>query len=98
MELTSRLLDFPTRAAAVASFLADLKARGLGDVGSLQAAINDAALWDEVLGFWRDREWVRPAPHSPMHVFPGEGFEPGLTLREFCGEGFGAPTTDPISE
>ena len=86
MEFTPRLLDFPVRTAAVSAFLADLKAKGIGDIASLQAVIGDSALWDEVRGFWLDRGWIRPAPHSPIHVFPGESFSPDVTLREFCGE------------
>ena len=86
MDFTPCLLDFPVRTAAVATFLADLKAKRIGDIAALQAVIGDSALWDDVLGFWLDRGWVRPAPHSPIHVFPGENFESEITLREFCGE------------
>lgn len=98
MEFSARLLDFPVRTAAVASFLADLKAKGIGDIGALQAVIGDAALWDDLLGFWLDRAWVRPAPHSPIHLFPGENFDSNLTLREFCGEDFVSETDEPVSE
>jgi hypothetical protein len=98
VEFSSRLLDFPVRTAAIASFLADLKARGIGDVASLQAVIGDSGLWGELFGFWIDRGWVRPAPHSPIHVFPGESFEPELTLREFCGEDSETETGQRVSE
>lgn len=98
MEFTARLLDFPVRTAAIASFLADLKAKGIGDIGALQAVIGDAALWNDLLGFWLDRGWVRPASHSPIHLFPGEGFHSNLTLREFCGEDLETETDEPVSE
>lgn len=98
MDFSSRLLDFPVRTAAVASFLADLKAKGIGDIASLQAVIGDSALWDDLLGFWLDRGWVRPAPHSPIHLFPGENFDSNLTLREFCGEEPEAEPGEPDSE
>ena len=81
-----RLLDFPVRTAAVGTFLADLKARRIGDIAALQAVIGDSALWDDLLGYWLDRDWVRPAPHSPIHMFAGGAFEPDITLRQFCGE------------
>ncbi len=83
---TLRLLDFPVRAAAVGTLLADLKARRIGDIAALRAVIGDSALWDDLFGYWLDRNWVRPAPHSPIHVFPGEDFGPDIRLREFCGE------------
>ena len=86
MDFTSRLLDFPVRTAAVATFLTDLKAKRIGDIAALQAVIGDSALWEEVLGFWLGRGLVKPAPHSSIHVYPGESFEPEITLREFCGE------------
>ena len=85
-DFTARLLDFPVRAAAISSFLADLKAKRIGDIAAIQAVLGDSALWDDLLGYWLDRGWVKPAPHSPIHVFPGERFMPDLTLREFCGE------------
>ena len=94
MEFSDRLLDFPVRTAAVASFLADLKARGKGDISSLQAVFGDAALWDDVLGFWLDRGWVRLAPHSSIQVFSGERLEPDLALREFCGVGYDSPAAE----
>ena len=98
MDFSSRLLDFPVRTAAVASFLADLKAKGIGDIAALQAVIGDSALWDDLLGYWLDRAWVRPAPHSPIHLFPGENFDSNLTLREFCGEEPEAEPGEPASE
>jgi len=94
VEFSARLLDFPVRAAAVAAFLADLKAKGIGDIASLQAVIGDTALWNDLRGFWLDREWVRPAPHSPIHLFPGDRFDSNLTLREFCGEDRETPASN----
>jgi hypothetical protein len=85
-DFAPRLLDFPVRTAAIDSFLADLRAKRIGDIAALQAVLGDSALWDDLLGFWLDRGWIRPAPHSPIHVFPGEGFTSDVTLREFCGE------------
>ena len=85
-DFTPSLLDFPTRTAAIDTFLRDLRTRRLGDIAALQAVINDSQLWNVVFGFWRDREWVTPAPHSPMYVFPGDAFRDELTVREFCGE------------
>ena len=98
MDFTSRLLDFPVRTAAVQAFLADLKARRIADVAALQAVIGDSALWDDVFGFWLDRGWIRPAPHSPIHVFPGENFGPDITLREFCGEETGENGAEEIPQ
>jgi hypothetical protein len=98
VDFTPRLLDFPVRTAAVQAFLADLKARRLGDMAALQAVIGDSALWNDILGFWLDRGWIVPAPHSPIHVFPGGNFFPDITLREFCGEEDGENEAEDIPE
>ena len=93
-----RLLDFPVRSAAVASLLADLKAKGIGDIAMLQGVIGDSALWDDLLGFWLERGWVKPAPHSPIHVFAGERLRPDTTLRELCGDDPDESAPDGFSE
>jgi hypothetical protein len=97
-EFAPRLLDFPVRTAAIHTFLADLKAKRIGDIAALQAVIGDSALWDDLFGFWLDRGWVKPAPHSPIHLFPGESFAPDLTLREFCGEDVETQLPEEIQE
>ncbi len=85
-EFTASLLDFPVRTAALDTFLRDLKSRRLGDISALQAVVNDSQLWGTIFRYWMDREWVAPAPHSPMYVFPGPAFTDDLTLQQFCGE------------
>jgi hypothetical protein len=85
-DFTASLLDFPVRTAAIDTFLRDLKSRRLGDIAALQAVVNDSQLWGTLLQFWREREWVALAPHSPMYVFPGSAFTDDLTLQQFCGE------------
>jgi len=96
VDFSPRLLDFPVRTAAVASLLADLKAKGIGDIAALQAVIGDSALWDDLLGYWLDRSWIRPAPHSPAHVFSGEQLEPDLSLQEFCGLGYDSRSPENV--
>ncbi len=88
-ELSSRLLDFPVRTAAVEDFRRQLAAKGLGDLSAVGAALGDAALFSELVTLWIDRGWVMRSPSSPMYAFPGSSFSPELSLRDFCGESFG---------
>jgi hypothetical protein len=94
MEFSDRLLDFPVRTAAVAAFLADLKARGIADVSALQGVIGDTVLWNELYAYWSGRGWIRPAPHSPTQVFSGDRLEPDLPLRAFCGVEYDSPAAE----
>lgn len=95
-DLSSRLLDFPVRTAAVDDFRRQLASKGLGDLSAVEAAIGDAALFAELLDLWIGRGWVTRAPSSPIYAFPGSEFSFDLSLRDFCGESFGydAPVPD----
>ena len=83
-DYSSSLLDFPARTAAVGTFLRDLRSRRLGDISALQAVVNESHLWATVYEFWRQKEWITPAPHSPMYVFPGPAFSDDLTVHDLC--------------
>jgi hypothetical protein len=100
-DFTWRLRAFSARAAAIATLLADLKSRRLGDVSAAEAVVGDRALWLEVLAYWREKGWVVPAPHSPLYVFPGPDFPDDLELPRFCGEEpepDGEPSTDTSND
>lgn len=88
-DLSSRLLDFPVRTAAVDDFLRQLKSKSLGDLSAVGAALGDAALFSELVGLWVDRGWVTRSPSSPIYAFPGPEFSSDLSLHDFCGESFG---------
>ncbi|HSS44289.1 MAG TPA: hypothetical protein VLO07_03020 [Thermoanaerobaculia bacterium] len=91
LDWTERILSFPVRAAAVDTFLRELKARGMGDLNGVFATLNDGRLCQEALSHWLANEWVVVAPHSPLHALAGSRFSRELTLRQFCGEK-GEPT------
>ena len=88
-DLSSRLLDFPVRTAAVDDFLRQLRSKSLGDLYAVGAALGDAALFSELIGLWVDRGWVTRSPSSPIYAFPGPAFSSDLSLHDFCGESFG---------
>ncbi len=88
-DLSSRLLEFPVRTAAVEDFRRQLRSPGLGDLSAVAAALGDAALFSELLGLWIDRGWVTRSLSSPIYAFPGPEFSADLSLRDFCGESFG---------
>ncbi|HET7452729.1 MAG TPA: hypothetical protein VFL12_08305 [Thermoanaerobaculia bacterium] len=95
-DLSSRLLDFPVRTAAIEDFRRQLASKGLGDLSAVGAALGDAALFSELVAFWSDRGWVTRSPSSPIYAYPGSSFSPDVSLRDFCGESFGydAPVPD----
>jgi hypothetical protein len=97
-DLSSRLLDFPVRAAAIDDFRRQLASKGLGDLSAVGAALGDAALFGELLELWIERGWVTRSPSSPLYAFPGPAFSPDRTLREFCGESFGYDAPVPEDE
>lgn len=83
--LSSRLLDFPVRAAAIDDFRRQLASKGLGDLSAVGAALGDAALFSELLAMWIERGWVTRSPSSPIYAFPGSSFSADVTLPGFCG-------------
>jgi hypothetical protein len=97
-ELSSRLIDFPVRAAAVEDFRRQLASKRLADLSALGAALGDAALFSELVGIWLERGWVTRSPSSPLYAFPGPEFSPDLSLRDFCGESFGYDAPVPEGE
>jgi len=88
-DVSSRILDFPVRAAAVEEFRRQLAARNLGDLSAVAATIGDATLFSELLALWLDRGWVVRSPSSPIYAYSGPGFSPDLDLGDFCGESIG---------
>ena len=86
LDWTERILLFPVRAAAVDSFLHDLKRKRSGDLNGLLTTLNDGSLCREALHFWLQREWVVVAPFSPLVALAGPSFTRDLTLHAFCGE------------
>jgi len=86
LDWTERILRFPVRAAAVDSFLHDLKRKRSGDLNGLLTTLNDGSLCREALHFWLQREWVVVAPFSPLVALAGPSFTRDLTLHAFCGE------------
>jgi len=97
-ELSSRLLDFPVRAAAIDDFRRQLASKRLADLSAVGAALGDAALFSELVGLWIERGWVTRSPSSPMYAFPGPAFSPDLGLADFCGESFGYDAPVPEGE
>jgi len=97
-ELSSRLLDFPVRTAAVEDFRRQLASKGLGDLSAVGAAVGDAALFSELVGLWIARGWATRSPSSPMYALAGPAFSPDLSLRDFCGESFGYDAPVPEDE
>jgi hypothetical protein len=95
-DLSSRLLDFPVRTAAIEDFRRQLASKGIGDLSAVGAVLGDAALFSELLAFWIDRGWVTRSPSSPIHAYPGSSFSSGVSLRDLCAESFGydAPVPD----
>jgi hypothetical protein len=75
------------RAAAVADFLQDLRARGSADLNAVLSTLNDGALVREALGHWVGNGWIAVAPHSPLLALAGPAFTRELTLAQFCGQG-----------
>ena len=85
LDWTERILSFPVRAAAVDTFLRELKARGTGDLNGVFAILNEGRLCQETLGHWVANGWVVVAPRSPLYALAGSRFSRDLTLRQFCG-------------
>ena len=94
-DLSSRILDFPVRAAAVEDFRRHLGSSGLGDLSAVAATIGDAAMFSELLALWLDRGWVVRSPTSPIYAYPGPSFSSDLGLRDFCGESIGYDPSAP---
>jgi len=86
LDWSERILLFPVRAAAVDTFLHDLKRKRSGDLNGLLATLNDGSLCREVLRFWLTKEWIVVAPFSPLVALAGPSFTRELTLHAFCGE------------
>jgi hypothetical protein len=61
LDWSERILLFPVRAAAVDTFLHDLKRKRSGDLNGLLATLNDGSLCREVLRFWLTKggSWSR---------------------------------------
>jgi hypothetical protein len=91
-DFTRRLLDVAVRAAAVDTFYRQLRSRRVGDLLALETAINDHGLWSQLRDFWISRDWITPAPNTPLYAFPGPEFPEQATLREFCGQEAGEET------
>jgi hypothetical protein len=94
-DLSSRILDFAVRAAAVEDFRRQLSSSGLGDLSAVSATIGDAELFSELLALWLDRGWVVRSPSSPVYAYPGPAFAPDLGLHDFCGESIGYDPSAP---
>ncbi len=94
LELPERILGFPVRTAAVASFLEELKAHRAADLNGVLVTFNDASLCRDALRHWLLKQWIVVAPHSPLTALPGPGFTRDLTLRQFCGESAPDPAPD----
>jgi hypothetical protein len=94
-DLTSRILDFPVRAAAVEDFRRQLASKGLGDLSAVAATIGDAAMFSELLALWLDRGWVVRSPSSSIYAYPGPAFSSDVGLRDFCGESIGYDPSAP---
>ncbi|HEY6929321.1 MAG TPA: hypothetical protein VJA66_06565 [Thermoanaerobaculia bacterium] len=86
LDWSERILLFPVRAAAVDTFLHDLKRKRSGDLNGLLTTLNDGSLCREALRYWLRREWVVVAPFSPLVALAGPSFTRDLTLHAFCGE------------
>jgi len=86
LDWTERILRFPVRAAAVDTFLHDLKRKRSGDLNGLLTTLNDSSLCREALRYWLTREWVVVARFSPLVALAGPSFTRDLTLHAFCGE------------
>jgi hypothetical protein len=95
LDWTERILLFPVRAAAVDSFLHDLKRKRSGDLNGLLTTLNEGSLCREALRYWLRREWVVVAPFSPLVALAGPSFTRDLTLHTFCGESEWEPASDP---
>jgi hypothetical protein len=83
---TERIFSLPVRTAAVAEFLRELSAKGWGDLNGVLATFNDGELSREALQYWLEREWIVPAPSSPLSALTGPAFSRELTLQQFCGQ------------
>jgi hypothetical protein len=94
LDWTERILLFPVRAAAVDTFLHDLKRKRSGDLNGLLTTLNDGSLCREALLYWLQREWVVVAPFSPLVALAGPSFTRDLTLHAFCGETEREPADD----
>ena len=96
-EFAGRLLDFPVRTAAIEEFRRQLRAKRLGDLSAVAAALGDAGLFAALIELWIGREWIVRSPSSPLYAFPGERFSTDLTLEDLCGAGIGydAPVPEP---
>ena len=73
------------RAAAVADFLSDLRARGSGDLNAVLTTLNDGGLCREAVERWVGEGWIVVAPNSPLIALAGPAFSRDLTLARFCG-------------
>lgn len=98
LEWTERILDFPVRAAAVDSFLRDLKAKRAADLNAVLVTLNEGGLCREALRHWLLKEWIVVAPHSPLTAMTGPAFTRDLTLRAFCGERPDPESLPPFEE
>ncbi|MGE5278878.1 MAG: hypothetical protein ACM3SU_17945 [Acidobacteriota bacterium] len=78
------------RAAAVASFLEDLRAHGSADLNAVLTTLNDGSLIRESLGAWVGNGWIVIAPSSKLQALTGPAFTRELTLERFCGGGSAA--------
>src|SRR5438874_1707217 len=85
-DFSSRILDFPVRAAAVEDFRRRLASNGLGDLSAVAATIGDARMFSDLLALWLERGWVVRSPSSPIYAFPGPSFSSDIGLHDFCGE------------
>jgi hypothetical protein len=97
---TERILAFPVRAAAVADFLQDLRARGSADLNAVLSTLNDGSLVREALSHWVDQGWIVIAPNSRLHALAGPAFTRALSLKQFCGatgEEVGGGTPEEVS-
>jgi hypothetical protein len=86
------------RAAAVDTFLHDLKRKRSADLNAVLTTFNDGSLCREALRFWLCKEWIVVAPFSPLVALAGPGFTRELTLHAFCGETEEAPEPDAVSD
>jgi hypothetical protein len=83
---TTRILDFPVRAAAVDDFLRELRAHGKGDLNAVLSTLNEGGLCREAVEYWTGHGWIVLAPSQPTIALAGPEFVPQLGLRLFCGE------------
>jgi hypothetical protein len=95
---SSRVLDFPVRAAAVDEFLRELCARGCGDLNAVLTTLNEGGLCRTIVQYWSDRGWIVMAPNTPLLALTGPGFDRTVGLRRFCGESTEAAELEETAE